>query len=108
MKKYPVKVRLANESCETTIKIDQNSFKPEKEFTDEIFGWIGSSYVAMNREDWERVNEIWNNQKSWELIVLNETEEGVLVSSPNGDTQWLSTSEWQTYKNNKKENDRSN
>lgn len=108
MKKYPVKVRLANESFETTIKIDQNSFKPEKEFVDEIFGWIGNSYVAMNRIDWETVNEIWKSQKFLDLVLISQKEDGVTVSTPNGDTQWLSTSEWQTYKNNKKENDRTN
>lgn len=102
MKKYPVRVRLANESHETTIKIDQNSFKPEKEFAEEIFGWIGTSYVAMNRKDWESVNEIWNSQTRWDLVIISQREDGVLVSAPNGYTQWLSNNDWETYKNNKK------
>lgn len=43
---------------------------------------------------------------SWDLTVVKEDDSGVLVSSPNGDTQWLSLTEWELYKINKnKKND---
>ncbi len=99
MKIYPIRVRLANESYDTIIKIVKTSFKPEKEFNDEIFGWIDNMYVAMNKFDWENVNEIWREEDSWDLTIISQSDKGALGSAPNGDTQWLSINEWESYKN---------
>lgn len=40
-----------------------------------------------------------SNQTSqpWELTILNETAEGMLVSAPNGDTAWMTREQYETY-----------
>jgi hypothetical protein len=40
----------------------------------------------------------------WELEILDETSLGLLVSAPNGDTQWMSREEYNTYLENRKAN----
>jgi hypothetical protein len=102
--KLPVRVRFPNESCETVIQISQKSFKPVNHFEKEIFGWIDQVYVAMNREDWEKANESWSSHR-WDISIISKSEDGFLVSAPNGDTQWLTNEEMETYKKNKKQND---
>ena len=44
-----VKVRFANESYFDEILINPNDFKPEKEFDDEVFGWLGDVYVSLKK-----------------------------------------------------------
>lgn len=31
----------------------------------------------------------------WEIIIIKETKDGYLCSSPNGDTQWVTKEEYQ-------------
>jgi hypothetical protein len=93
--KHPIRVRFPNESYETTVQMSKEDFEPKTEFTDEIFGWFGDIYVAVNKKDWYSMNE------KWDISIISETEDGFLVSSPNGDTQWLTKDEMETYKKNK-------
>jgi len=101
--KLPVRVRFPNESYETVIHISQNTFKLVNQFETEVFGWIDEVYVAMNRGDWEAANESWSSK--WDISIISKSEDGVLVSAPNGDTQWLTNEEFETYKKNKQTND---
>jgi hypothetical protein len=32
---------------------------------------------------------------SWDIVVVNKTNEGYLVMAPNGDTQWLTIEEFE-------------
>jgi hypothetical protein len=97
MKRYPIRVRFANESDYANVKIKKDSFKPEKEFKDEIFGWIDNLYVAVNLEDWKALIELWEAEEkssAWDLTVISEKEDGYLVCSPNGDTQYMTKEEY--------------
>jgi hypothetical protein len=38
----------------------------------------------------------------WELQIILETNDGYLVSSPNGDTPWLTKDEYLLYVENRK------
>ena len=40
--------------------------------------------------------------EKWELTIVNETQDGYLVMSPNGDTQWMTKKDYQKYLNTKK------
>jgi hypothetical protein len=93
-KKLPIRARFANESTETVIKIHKESFIVEREFEKEIFGWIDNLYVAVNREDWESANLIWDKSEAWDLTVISKSAKGLLVYAPNGDAQWMSEEEY--------------
>jgi len=100
MKKYQVRVRFANESDYVKIKIKKDSFKPEKEFKDEIFGWIDNLYVAVNLEDWKSLIELWEAEEktsAWDLTVISEKPDGYLVCAPNGDTQYMTKQEFENF-----------
>lgn len=47
-------------------------------------------------------------KEKWNIDVINQTPEGVLVMAPNGDTHYMTREEYESYKNKTKENDRSN
>jgi hypothetical protein len=36
--------------------------------------------------------------ESWEIIILEEFEDGYLCSAPNGDTQWLTKEDYEKLK----------
>ena len=93
-KKLPIRARFANESTETVIKIHKESFIVEREFEKEIFGWIDNVYVAVNREDWEAANLIWDKSEAWDLTVISKSAKGLLVYAPNGDAQWMTQEEY--------------
>jgi transcriptional antiterminator Rof (Rho-off) len=38
----------------------------------------------------------------WELQIILETNDGYLVSAPNGDTQWLTKDEYLLYVENRR------
>jgi hypothetical protein len=42
-------VRFAEDDTYTEIFINMNEFKPSKEFSDEIFGWYGNSYICIKK-----------------------------------------------------------
>lgn len=99
-KKIPVRVRFANESEYTTIKISEETFKPNNEFKEEVFGWIDKVYVAVNLEDWKKAIEIWEAEEkssAWDLTVISEKPDGYLVCTPNGDTQYMTKEEYETF-----------
>ena len=53
-----VRVRFPNESIYDEIKIKNiTDFKLSKKYSDEVFGYLNSSYVAMKREDYEKLIE---------------------------------------------------
>ena len=41
--------------------------------------------------------------ENWKLTIINETKDGYLCMSPNGDTQWLTKEEFQQYEINVKQ-----
>jgi hypothetical protein len=41
------------------------------------------------------------DMKTWEITILKESDEGYLVSAPNGDTQWITKEQYQQYLNSK-------
>ena len=83
-------------------------------------GWaLGQIFPSMNDEDvsvfmigFKHGVSLTNGTHfvgdSWDLNIIKEDENGVLVSSSVGDTQWMSLTEWETYKINKNKNDRIN
>jgi len=102
-KKLPIRARFANDSTETIIKIHKEAFTIEKEFQNEIFGWIDNIYVAVNREDWEAANLIWNKSESWDLTIISKSAKGLLVYAPNGDAQWMTEEEYNNAIKNKQQ-----
>jgi len=49
-----VRVRFPNESYYDTIpNFDWDEFKPEKYFSECVFGWFEDVYVCVNREDYD-------------------------------------------------------
>lgn len=108
-KKLPIRARFANDSIETVIKIHKEAFTPEKEFEKEIFGYIDNVFIAINREDWEAANLIWDKSEAWDMTVISKTSRGLLVYAPNGDAQWMSQEEYdEAIKKRKERHDRSN
>jgi hypothetical protein len=35
---------------------------------------------------------------NWTMTIINETKDGVLVSAPNGDTQWITKEDYEKMK----------
>ena len=46
--------------------------------------------------------------EKWELTIVNETQDGYLVMSPNGDTQWMTKEDYQKYLNTDRKSTRLN
>lgn len=106
-KKLPMRIRFANASEYTTLKIAFESFKPDNEFRDEIFGWIDNIYVAIKLDDWKKaiqIREAEEKSSSWDLTIISEKEDGYIVSTPIGDTQYMSKNDYEAFikKQNKK------
>lgn len=40
------------------------------------------------------------DNKTWNIEVINKTNDGYLVMAPNGDTQWLTIEEYQKLQKN--------
>jgi len=56
MSKDIIRVRFPNESFYDEINIKNvTSFKISKEFDDEIFGYLNSSFVAIKKEDYKKI-----------------------------------------------------
>lgn len=102
-KKLPIRARFANDSTDTVIKIHKEAFTIEKEFRNEIFGWIDNIYVAVNKEDWEAANLIWNKSESCGLVIISRSAKGLLVYSHNGDAQWMTQEEYDNEIKNKQQ-----
>jgi hypothetical protein len=43
----PVKIRFACSDFWEGVSIDLNKFKPEKEFSDQVFGWYEGEYISI-------------------------------------------------------------
>ena len=65
MSKYPIQVRFPNESYAINVYIKNDTFKPMRYFDTEVFGYIDDVYVAVNRAQWEELQQIW---KTYEKI----------------------------------------
>lgn len=58
MENKNIEVRFPNESFYDKINIKNVvDFKASKKFSDEVFGYLNSSYVAIKREDYEKLVE---------------------------------------------------
>lgn len=49
MNKVLKQVRFPNESFFEDFYFDLDSFKPEKEFDDQIFGWYNNIYISVKK-----------------------------------------------------------
>lgn len=99
--KIPVRVRIANESYYTTIKLNKETFRPVNEFKTEVFGWVDDIMVAMKIEDYKELNEVFQEKEKWDLTVIDEKGNDLIVMAPNGDTQYMTKYEYETRKNRK-------
>jgi hypothetical protein len=48
-----------------------------------------------------RLRQFVVNMEKWEIQIIKETEDGYLVSAPNGDTQFMTKDEYETYLSNR-------
>ena len=96
--KIPVRVRIANESFYTTIKLNKETFVPVNEFKNEVFGWVDDIMVAMRIEDYKSINEVFQEKEKWELTVIDEKGNDLIVMAPNGDTQYMTKQQYESYK----------
>lgn len=103
-KKLPMRIRFANSSEYTTLKIAFESFKPDIEFRNEIFGWVDNIHVAINLDDWKKSIQIWEAEEkssSWDLTIISEKKDGYIVSTPIGDTKYMSKNDYEEFIKNK-------
>lgn len=42
-----------------------------------------------------------NLKDSWEITILNETKDGILCASPDGETCWMSKEDYENYQKNR-------
>ena len=54
------------------------------------------------------MNEQFATMEKWELTVINEKGNDLIVMAPNGDTQYMTKQQYELYKIKREENDRSN
>jgi len=106
--KIPVRVRLANDSYQTTINMSKGSFKETNRVGKSIFGRIDNITVCIEEEDFICMNEHFKSMESWELTVIDEKGNDLIVMAPNGDTQHMTKHQYELYKIKREENDRSN
>ena len=58
MSKESIRVRFPNESFYDEVNIKNGtSFEISKEFDDEIFGYLNSSFIAIKKEDYKKLNQ---------------------------------------------------
>lgn len=62
-KKYPVRARFANESMYMTIQLDPSKLTILREFATDVFATIDNVCIAINREDYDAMMELYNNEK---------------------------------------------
>jgi len=67
--KVPVRCRFPNFDAYTVVHIGPTTFKPVREFEDEIFGYIDETYVALVKSEWKIANNLWNHDTSTESQV---------------------------------------
>jgi len=60
-KKYPVRARFANESVYMTIQVDPSKLNIIREFATDVFVTIDDVCIAINREDYDAMIELYNN-----------------------------------------------
>jgi len=48
---FKVKARFPNESFHEDVYIDMSSFRVDKEFPDETFGWYNGTYIAIKKDN---------------------------------------------------------
>jgi len=96
--KISVSVRLANESTRVEMKIAKDTFKVDKIYDFEVFGWLSEQFVAIDKKDWERACLTWKaEEEKWNLTVIDEKGSNLIVSAPNGDTAYMSKKEYESY-----------
>lgn len=49
-----MKVRFPNEPHQIPVRVNVEEFKVDREFDDEVFGWLGEQYVAINKGDYDQ------------------------------------------------------
>jgi hypothetical protein len=104
----PVRVRLANDSYQTTINISKGTFKETNRVGKSIFGRIDDLTICIEEEDFIHMNEHFERMEKWEITIINEEGNDLLVMAPNGDTQYMTRDQYESYKIKREENDRSN
>ncbi len=61
-KKYPVRVRFANESMYMTIQLDPSKLTDIKEFATDVFATIDNVCIAIKREDYLAMMKMYNDE----------------------------------------------
>lgn len=60
-KKYPVRARFANESVYMQINVDPAKLTILREFATDVFATIDNVCIAIIREDYDAMMELYNN-----------------------------------------------
>ena len=100
--RVPVRVRLPNEDYETTINITKGTFKETNRIGKNIFGNVDGLTICIEESNFIKMNEDFKTVEIWELSIINETENDLLVMAPNGDTQYMTRQQYESYKNKRK------
>ena len=97
----PVRVRLANETFQTTINMTKGTFKETSRVGKSIFGKIDGLTVCIEESDFINMNEEFKEMEKWELTVIDEKGNDLIVMAPNGDTQYMTKQQYESIKNKK-------
>lgn len=68
-------------------------------------------YKSLNKPSLDqlfREYKPFSQKEKWDLVVINEKGNDLIVMSPNGDTQYMTKGEYASHKIKREENDRSN
>lgn len=99
--KVPIRVRLANESFYTTINVTKDTFKETGRVGKSIFGKVDDLTVCIEESDFIIMKEEFKEMEKWELTVIDEKGNDLLVMAPNGDTQYMTKQQYESIKNKK-------
>jgi hypothetical protein len=99
--RVPVRVRLANETYETTINIKKGTFKETSRVGKNIFGKIDDLTVCIEESNFIKMKEDFEDIEKWELTIIDEKGNDLIVMAPNGDTQYMTKQEYESIKNKK-------
>lgn len=96
--RIPVRVRLANDSYETTVNISKGTFKETGRVGKNVFGKVDNLTVCIEESNFNKMNEDFKKIEKWELTVIDEKGNDLIVMAPNGDTQYMTKQQYESYK----------
>lgn len=93
-----VRARLANELFYTTINIPKDTFRKTNQVGKYIFGKVDDLTVCIEEYDFINMNKEFEEMEKWELTIIDEKGNDLLVMAPNGDTQYMTKQQYESYK----------